>query len=45
MNEVPDTFGSLCLGYTVIWGILAVYIFIMVGKVRALEKRLNTPRQ
>ena len=41
MNEVPDSFGSLFLGYTAIWGILAVYIFMMVCKVRSLEKKLG----
>ena len=41
MNEVPDSFNSLFLGYTVIWGILAVYIVIMVNKVRSLERRLG----
>ena len=41
MNEVPDSFGSLFLGYTAVWGILAVYIIFLVNKIRKLEKRLD----
>lgn len=41
MNEVPNTFPSLFLGYSVIWGIVVVYLFSLVRRLGKLEKRLS----
>lgn len=41
MDSVPNTFSSLFLGYSVIWGILCVYIFSLVRRVQKLERKLQ----
>ncbi|NDC37212.1 MAG: CcmD family protein [Proteobacteria bacterium] len=40
MNEVPNTFQSLFIGYSAIWAIMVVYLFALVRRVSKLEKRL-----
>lgn len=40
MNEVPNTFQSLFVGYSAIWAILVLYLFTLVRRISKLEKRL-----
>lgn len=42
MESVPDTFPALFYGYSVIWGILVVYLCRMWAKLRKLEKQVGT---
>lgn len=41
MNEVPDTFNSLFIGYAAIWTLIVIYIASLLRRVRALEKKLD----
>ena len=38
METLPDTFPALFYGYTVIWGLLAVYILSLGFRVSRLER-------
>jgi CcmD family protein len=41
MNEVPDTFNSLFIGYAAIWTLVVLYIVSLLRRVRSLERRLD----
>lgn len=41
MDAVPNTFPSLFWGYTVIWLVLAAYLFSMLRRLSRLEKSLQ----
>jgi CcmD family protein len=40
METTPDTFPSLFLGYSVIWGLIVIFCIRLGLKQRALERRL-----
>jgi CcmD family protein len=37
----PDTYPSLFWSYTVVWGVLVVYIAVLGARVARLEKKLS----
>ena len=38
---VPDTFWGLFLGYTVIWGLIVVYLVTLGRRITRIEKQLE----
>lgn len=43
MEAIPDTFPSLFGAYTVIWCIIAVYMFSLSKRIGKLEKDSSVP--
>jgi CcmD family protein len=42
MEQVPNTFPDLFIAYTVVWGIIVVYMVTLWRKVNRLEQKLRT---
>lgn len=40
MEQVPNSFPHLFLGYSIIFGILMVYVFILTRRASRLEKQV-----
>lgn len=40
MEQVPDTFPHLFLGYSIIFGLLMVYVIFLSKRASALEKKV-----
>jgi CcmD family protein len=41
METVPNTFPALFQGYSVVWGLLVVYIVSLGVRLKRVEKRLQ----
>ncbi len=41
MEQVPNSFPHLLLGYSIIFGILSAYIFVLARKTRGIEKKIE----
>jgi CcmD family protein len=41
LEQVPNTFPHLFVGYGIIFSILAIYIFSLAARTRRLEKKLS----
>lgn len=42
MDSVPNTFDSLFIGYSILWLIICVYIFSLLKRLSALEKKVQS---
>ena len=42
MEQVPDTFPWMFLGYAVLWGVMVVYLLSLGIRLRTLERELNS---
>lgn len=39
---MPDTYSSLFWGYTVVWGILALYVWSLGARITKLERKAES---
>ena len=42
MEQVPNTFPSLFIGYTVFWALLALYLLSLGVRLARVEKRIKS---
>lgn len=41
MDSTPNTFWSLCLGYSVLWGLIVLFLLRLAAAQHALLRRLE----
>jgi CcmD family protein len=45
MEQVPDTFPWMFLGYAALWGVMVIYLLSLAARLRALEREIERKAQ
>lgn len=45
MEQVPDTFPWMFLGYAALWGVMVMYLLSLAARLRALEREIERKAQ